>query len=136
MPRLQKGTALALDEFGYGRDVVPLSSAVDETNRRYQVAPRVCPRDSIGVTDNDWFAFLSQQLGIDEVNLNRYHIESGVSISGSHSKLTAKPFSEQKLKIRVETAVQRRTIGYFIERKFSAKPVVETLQRYGFYPGK
>lgn len=22
----------------------------------------------IGVTDNDWFAFLSQQLGIDEVN--------------------------------------------------------------------
>ena len=23
---------------------------------------------SIGVTDNDWFAFLSQQLGIDEVN--------------------------------------------------------------------
>jgi len=22
----------------------------------------------VGVTDNDWFAFLSQQLGIDEVN--------------------------------------------------------------------
>jgi len=70
------------------------------------------------------------------VNLNRYHIESGVSISGSHSKLTAKPFSEQKLKISVETAVQRRTIGYFIERKFGAKPVLETLKRYGFHPGK
>jgi hypothetical protein len=25
-------------------------------------------KDSIGVTDNDWFAFLSQQEGIDEVN--------------------------------------------------------------------
>jgi hypothetical protein len=24
---------------------------------------------SIGITDNDWFAFLSQQPGIDEVNL-------------------------------------------------------------------
>ena len=51
-------------------------------------------------------------LAIDPVNLDRYHIESGVSISGSHSKLTAKPFSEKDLKIRVKTAVQRRTIGY------------------------
>jgi len=29
---------------------------------------RACPQGSIGVTDNDWFAFLSRQQGIDEVN--------------------------------------------------------------------
>jgi hypothetical protein len=75
-------------------------------------------------------------LAIDPLSVDRYHIESGVSISGSHSKLTAKPFSEEKLKIRVQTAVQRRTIGYFIERKFGAGPVAETLQRYGFHRGK
>ena len=32
---------------------------------------------------------------------NRYHIESGVSISGSFSKLTAKPFSADDLKIEL-----------------------------------
>ena len=66
--------------------------------------------------------------------MKRYHIESGVSISGSYSKLTAKPYSEEDLKIRVKAAGQRRTIGYFAQRKFSADPVVETLKKYGFMP--
>lgn len=74
-------------------------------------------------------------LAIDPVNSNRYHIESGVSISGSHSKLTVKPFSEKDLKIRVKTAVQRRTIGYFIGRKFGAPQVLDTLKEYGFQNG-
>jgi len=34
LPRPQKATALAVDECGYGRDVVPLSPAVREANRR------------------------------------------------------------------------------------------------------
>jgi len=73
-------------------------------------------------------------LAIDPVSLERYHIESVVSISGSYSKLTAKPYSERDLKTRVKAAGQRRTIGYFAQRKFSAKSVVETLMEYGFMP--
>src|SRR5205814_9791001 len=60
-------------------------------------------------------------LAVDTTNpekLGRYHIESGVSISGSYSKLTAKPYSKEQAKIRVKQAEQRRTIGFFIERKF------------------
>jgi hypothetical protein len=34
--------------------------------------------------------------------IQRYHIESGISISGSYSKLTCKPFSREDLKIRVK----------------------------------
>jgi hypothetical protein len=32
------------------------------------VVPQACPWGSIGIMDNDWFAFLAQQPGIDEVN--------------------------------------------------------------------
>ena len=74
-------------------------------------------------------------LALDPVNGDRYHIESGVSISGSYSKLTAKPYREEDLKTRVKAAGQRRTIGYFSERKFGAKPVLDTLNKYGFCKG-
>lgn len=74
-------------------------------------------------------------LAIDPVTGQRYHIESGVSVSGSYSKLTAKPFSSEKLKIRVQTAGQRRTFGYFLERKFSNKNVLDVLADYGFTQG-
>jgi hypothetical protein len=75
-------------------------------------------------------------LAIDPVNFNRYHIESGVSISGSYSKLTLKPYSDKDLKIRVKAAGQRRMLGYFIQRKFGAEPVLMTLKQYGFLPGE
>ncbi len=75
-------------------------------------------------------------LAIDPVKLNRYHIESSVSISGAYSKLKAKPFNEISYKDRVQKPKQRRTIGYFLERKFESEPVVETLKKYGFIPGK
>ncbi len=64
--------------------------------------------------------------------LGRYHIECGVSISGSYSKLTAKPFSKEQLRVRVEQAGQRRTIGYFIDRKFGLPEVAMELRKYGF----
>jgi hypothetical protein len=67
--------------------------------------------------------------------LGRYHIECGVSISGSYSKLTAKPFSTEQLRIRVQQAGQRRTIGFFIERKFGQTQVLAELKKYGFVPG-
>ena len=34
--------------------------------------------------------------------VGRYHIECGVSISGSYSKLTDKPFSTEQLRVRVQ----------------------------------
>jgi len=43
----------------------------------------------------------------DPYDLERYHIESGVSISGAHSKLTNKKFSEETLKTRVGQVGQR-----------------------------
>ncbi|MEN3371060.1 MAG: hypothetical protein V7609_3203 [Verrucomicrobiota bacterium] len=67
--------------------------------------------------------------------LNRYHIECGVSISGSYSKLTAKSFSTEQLKVRVQQAGQRRTLGYFVERKFGLPQVISELRKYGFEPG-
>lgn len=75
-------------------------------------------------------------LAINTVTHEKYHIESGVSISGSFSKLTAKPYDESDLKTRGKTAGQRRTIGYFSSRKFGAEPVLETLEKYGFENGK
>jgi hypothetical protein len=75
-------------------------------------------------------------IAIDPCSLNRYHIESGVSISRSYSKLTLKPYSDQDLKSRLKTAGQRRTLGYFVQTKFGAEPVLATLKEYGFIPGK
>jgi len=66
---------------------------------------------------------------------NRYHIESGVSISGSYSGLTTKPFSPDDLKIRVKQAGQRRTLGYFIDRKFNLPQVKAELSKYGYADG-
>jgi len=68
----------------------------------------------------------------DPHKLGRYHIECGVSISGSYSKLTTKEFSEERLKKRVEAAGQRRTLDYFIKRKFNVPQVHERLEEYGF----
>ena len=64
--------------------------------------------------------------------VRRYHIESGVSISGGYSKLTAKPYSPDDLKIRVKQAGQRRTLGYFRERKFGAPEIMKELRGRGF----
>lgn len=74
-------------------------------------------------------------LAINPLTLERYHIESGVSISGPYSKLTGRAFSEKDLKERVKAAGQRRTVGYFIERKFGADGVIRTLGEYGFKNG-
>lgn len=63
-----------------------------------------------------------------------YHIESGVSISGGFSRLTANNFSEKDLKTRAKTASQRRTIGYFIHRKFGTKEVQSKISEYGLDP--
>ncbi len=71
----------------------------------------------------------------DERHVKRYHIESGVSISGAFSKLTAKEFSAELLKRRVEQPQQRRTLGYFIDRKFGPREVRSELRKFGFEEG-
>jgi hypothetical protein len=75
-------------------------------------------------------------LAIDPNNHNRYHIESGVSISGAYSKLTDKPYSDADLKTRVKQAGQRRTLDYFANRKFGNPCVLRTLKKYGFNFGE
>jgi hypothetical protein len=74
-------------------------------------------------------------LAINPLTLERYHVESGISISGGYSHLTAKPFSTEELKQRLKQAGQRRTLGYFAERKFGAEEIIKTLKNYGFYDG-
>ncbi len=75
-------------------------------------------------------------LAIDLATRERYHIESGISISGGFSKLTNEPYSGEDLKVRVKQAGQRRTLGYFTQRKFGAPEVAEILASYGFKPGE
>ena len=68
-------------------------------------------------------------------SLKRYHIESGVSISRAYSKLTGNEFSVEKLHQRVQQSGQRRTIGYFAQRKFGAAEIRAQLEKYGFRNG-
>lgn len=67
--------------------------------------------------------------------IKRYHIECGISISGSHSKLTGKEFSLEKLRKRIEQSPQRRTLGFYVKRKFNLKEVLSKLGEYGFKNG-
>jgi hypothetical protein len=71
----------------------------------------------------------------DVRKLRRYHIESGISISAGFSRLTCKPFSTDDLKVRVKQASQRRTLGYFTERKFADAGIIAKLRAFGFVPG-
>jgi len=68
-------------------------------------------------------------------NIKRFHIESSVSISGSFSKLTDKPFSVDELKERVKQPAQRMTIGHFIHRKFGSSEICAQLEKLGFVNG-
>jgi len=74
-------------------------------------------------------------LAVDPKTGKRAHIESGVSISGGFSSLTTKPYSDADLKVRVKQSGQRRTLGYFVKRKFAAPGVLHTLKTFGFTPG-
>jgi len=75
-------------------------------------------------------------LAIHPSSLERYHIEVTVSISGAYSKLTDKRFNPAALKQRSEAAAQRRTIGFFAERKFGLSSVRTKLGALGFEEGE
>jgi hypothetical protein len=74
-------------------------------------------------------------IAVDPVNLERYHIESSVSASKGFSRLTAKSFDPNDLKLRVKIPAARRTLGYFRDRKFAAPGIVSRLHEYGFMVG-
>ena len=74
-------------------------------------------------------------LAIDPVSGERYQIEVSISISGSFSKLTNTPFDPVKAKDRVQQPTQRRTLGFFVQKKFGDAGVLATLVKYGFQPG-
>ena len=63
-------------------------------------------------------------LAIDPKTLERFHIETSISISPGFSMLSAKAFDSESLKLRVKKPVMRRTIGYFVETKFNAVSVL------------
>lgn len=75
-------------------------------------------------------------IAIDPVSLERYHIEVSISISQGFKKLTAKPYDAAKAKEHLLKAGQRRTIGFFVEKKFGAPGVVSRLKDFGFKPGQ
>lgn len=68
---------------------------------------------------------------IDPVSLQRYHIETSVSISNSFRALTTKPFESGDHKDRAKAASARRTLGFFLEEKFEAPAVRHALAGYG-----
>ena len=74
-------------------------------------------------------------LAIDPVSLARYHVETSISVSQSYSKLTGKEFDPVLLKVRVQTPKMRRTLGYFVARKFGTPAVTTKLAEYGFKQG-
>jgi hypothetical protein len=75
-------------------------------------------------------------LAVNPANTSeRYHIETSVSVSQVYSKLTDKAFDPALLKVRVQVAKMRRTLGYFIDHKFGPKPITDKLKEYGFKPG-
>ena len=78
------------------------------------------------------------ELDLLAINLKtheRFHIETSVSISKAYRKLTAKEFDLEKSKARVGKAPQRRTIGFFVQQKFTPKKVLGALEKYGFVDG-
>lgn len=74
-------------------------------------------------------------LAINPKTGDKYHIESGVSVSGGFSKLTNTPYDAERIKVRLHQAGQRRTLGYFAERKFSAAGIIKKLAEFGFEQG-
>ena len=63
-----------------------------------------------------------------------YQIGSGVTISEGFSKLTTKSFSKKDLTLWVKPPLPRRTIGYFIEKKFGLKEVLEKIADFCLNP--
>jgi hypothetical protein len=63
-----------------------------------------------------------------------YHIESTVSISAVHSKITADKYDAEHAKQGSKRARQRRTAGFILARKFYSEEIVQTYRQLGIDP--
>ena len=92
-----------------------------------------------------WFTIANLRVKNDEIDIlaidtsgqsiDKYHIEVSVAISKSVSKLTGTKFEEEKYKKPSTKASQRRTIGFFIEKKFNKREFEPILNELGFSIG-
>ena len=75
-------------------------------------------------------------LAVDLRTGTRYHVESSVCLPGSgFSKLTNGAFDSQQMKDPNKKPTLQRTMGFFMEHKFAADGIAQTLATYGFAPG-
>jgi hypothetical protein len=63
-----------------------------------------------------------------------YHIESTVSISAVHSRITADKYNPEDARQRSKQARQRRTAGFILARKFYSEEIVQTYRKLGIDP--
>lgn len=76
-----------------------------------------CELDLIGINTED--------------GLNFYHIETTVSIADNFKKITNEQYDPEKEKIRSQSARQKKTAGYFIQKKFYSKDVLKSYTKLG-----
>ncbi len=62
------------------------------------------------------------------------HIEVSVVLAPSFHKLTGKPYDPTLARERTHQAEQRRTVGFFAQKKFAAAPVRDRLREHGLNP--
>jgi hypothetical protein len=74
-------------------------------------------------------------LAIDPLTLERYHIETMITIAGGFEELIDAPYDPDLIKQKKHRARQRRTLGYFVECKFEPQEVRDKLVEYGFEDG-
>ena len=74
-------------------------------------------------------------LAIDPKTSKRFHIETSVSNSPGFARLTGTPFQPELMGVPGQAPTMRRTLGYFIERKFEPPEVIAKLAEYGFESG-
>lgn len=60
-----------------------------------------------------------------------WHVETTVSIADGFSRISNDKYDPEKEKERVQSAAQKKTAGYFIEKKFYAQQVMDTYQILG-----
>jgi len=67
----------------------------------------------------------------NDAEITYYHIETSVSLSDGFSIITNNAYSPEKEKERTSSASQKKTAGYFINKKFNTKEILATYKKNG-----
>lgn len=71
-------------------------------------------------------------IGINTENgIKYFHIETTISIADGFSKITNAQYDPETEKIRVKSAKQKKTAGYFISKKFYSEAVLKSYEKLG-----